>query len=186
DGWRSMGRVRWRVGLVVLAVLLAPWCATYLVGHASKFVEDTVVGHYGSWTFRRGALARLESLWVLAHALPWTLFLVAAAIWWRRRGDQERRLILVWTLTIWLLIGLSGIHRARYLIPIYPGVALVVGEFLTHAAEHGGARAVRGALLAFATLAGITAALALSPAARLIGGEGRPWVPDTLAEASLI
>src|SRR5262249_22323864 len=81
--------------------------------------------------------------------------------------------------TIWVLIGLSGIHRARYLIPIYPGVALLVGEFLTRAASHGGVPALRRSLYAFAALAAIVAALALSPAAGRIGGEGRPWVPDT-------
>jgi 4-amino-4-deoxy-L-arabinose transferase-like glycosyltransferase len=186
DGWRETMRLRPVVGLVVLGVLLAPWYGTYLVGHSSAFVGDTVVGHYGSWAFRRGALARLESLWVLAYALPWTIFLVGAATWWRRLPDAERRLIAAWTLTIWLLIGLSGIHRARYLIPIYPGMALLVGEFLTRAAVHGGAPALRRSLLALAALAGVVAAFALSPAARLIGGEGRPWVPDTRAETALI
>ncbi len=132
DGWRDTVRLRPALGLVVLVVLLAPWYGTYLVGHGSSFVGDTVVGHYGSWAFRRGALARIESLWVLAYALPWTIFLVGAATWWRRLADAERRLIAVWTLSIWLLVGLSGIHRARYLIPIYPGLALLVGEFLAH------------------------------------------------------
>ena len=186
DGWRTIFRLRPVLGLAVLAVLLAPWYGTYLVGHGSEFVGDTVVGHYGSWAFRRGVLARLESLWVLAYALPWTIFLVGAAAWWRRCPDVERRLIGAWTLTIWLLIGLSGIHRARYLIPIYPGLALLVGEFLTRAATRGGARALRGALFAFAALAGVVAAFALSPATRLIGQEGRPWIPDTRGEIALI
>jgi len=185
DGWREMTRLRPAVGLVVLGVLLAPWYGAYLVGHGSSFVDDTVVGHYGSWAFRRGVLARLESLWVLAYALPWTIFLVGAATWWRRLPDAERRLIAAWTLTIWVLIGLSGIHRARYLIPIYPGLALLVGEFLTRAPAHGGAPALRRALLACAALAGVVAAFALSPAARLIGGEGRPWVPDARSEIAL-
>jgi 4-amino-4-deoxy-L-arabinose transferase-like glycosyltransferase len=186
DGWRAIVRLRPVLGLAVLAVLLTPWYGPYLVGHGSAFVGNTVVGHYGSWAFRRGALARLESLWVPAYALPWTIFLVGAATWWRRFPDAERRLIGAWTLTIWMLIGLSGIHRARYLIPIYPGLALLAGEFLTRAAAHGGARALRGALLAFAALAGLVAAFAVSPAARLIGGEGRPWVPDTPAEIAVI
>jgi hypothetical protein len=47
-------------------VLLTPWYAPYLVGHRAAFVGETVVGHYGSWAFRRGALARIESLWVIA------------------------------------------------------------------------------------------------------------------------
>jgi len=186
DGWRDMIRLRPLIGVVVLDVLLAPWYGTYLVGHGSSFVGDTVVGHYGSWAFRRGALTRLESLWVLAYALPWTVFLVGAATWWRRLPDAERRLIAAWTLMIWVLIGLSGIHRARYLIPIYPGLALLVGEFLTRAAAHGGAPVLRRTLYAFAALVVVVAALALSPAPSLIRGEGRPWVPDTRAETALI
>jgi len=179
DGWRDVVQLRPALGLAVLVVLLAPWYGTYLVGHGSAFVGDTVVGHYSSWAFRRGALARLESLWVLAYALPWTIFFIGAATCWRRRPDAERRLIAAWTLAIWLLVGLSGVHRARYLIPVYPGLALLVGEFLTRAAAHDGAPALRRVFFAFAALAGVVAAFALSPAARLIGGEGRPWVPDT-------
>jgi len=186
DGWRDLGRLRPALGLAVMVVLLAPWYGTYLFGHASAFVGDTVVGHYGSWAFRRGALARLESLWVLVYALPWTIFLIGAATWWRRRPDAERKLIAAWTLAIWLLVGLSGIHRARYLIPIYPGLALLVGEFLTRAADHDGARALRRAFFAFAALAVVVAMFAVSPGARRIGGEGRPWVPDTIGETALI
>src|SRR5262245_9114428 len=186
DGWRDMARLRPAFGLVVLAVLLTPWYAPHLAGHRAAFVGNTVVGHYGSWAFRRGALARLESLWVLAHALPWTIFLVAAATWWRRVADAERQFIAVWTLVIWLLIGLSGIHRARYLIPIYRGLALLVGEFLTRAAGHDGARTLRRAFYAFAALAVAVAAFVVSPVARRIGGEGRPWVTDTVLETALM
>jgi len=186
DGWRDMARLRPVFGLVVLAALLTPWYAPYLVGHRAAFVGETVVGHYGSWAFRRGALARIESLWVIAYALPWTIFLVAAATWWRRVADAERRLIVVWTLAIWLMVGLSGIHRARYLIPIYPGLALLVGEFLTRAAAHDGARVLRRAFYVFAAVAVVVAAFAVSPGAGRIGGEGRPWIPDTGAESALI
>lgn len=63
---------------------------------------------------------------------------------------------------------------------------LLVGEFLARAAAHDGARALRRAFFAFAALAGVVAAFALSPAARLIGRAGRPWVPDTTAETALI
>jgi hypothetical protein len=65
-------------------------------------------------------------------------------------------------------------------------VALLVGEFLTRAAAHGGIPALRRALLAFAVLAGVVAALALSPVTRLIGGEARPWVPDSGGETALL
>src|SRR5204862_1224197 len=84
DGWRTLSRLRPVIGALVLAVLLAPWYAPYLTGHRARFVGDVVVGHYAAWVLRRGLLARIESLWVLAYGLPWTVFLVAAVGWWRR------------------------------------------------------------------------------------------------------
>src|SRR5262249_58174103 len=75
DGWRDTVRLKPVIGLAALAVLLAPWYGTYLIGHGSAFVGDTVVGHYGSWAFRRGALPTLESLSLLAHPLPSPTFL---------------------------------------------------------------------------------------------------------------
>jgi len=182
DGRRALVRLRPGAGVVVLAVLLLPWYGTYLFGHRSEFVGDVVVGHYGSWVFRRGLLTRLESLWVLAYALPWTIFLVAAVGRWRRAPDAERKLIGIWTLALWALIGLSGIHRARYLFPIYPGLALLAGEFVAR----GGTRALRTATWGFAALAAVVAAVALSPAGRQIGGEGRPYVPDSMLETAVL
>ena len=144
-----------------------------------------MVGHYGSWVFRRGLLTRLERLWLVVYALPWTIFVIGAIAWRQRAPDAERQLIAVWTLAIWALIGLSGIHRARDLFPIYPGLALLAGKCLARAGQQGGARELRAAAYAFAALAAAAAALGLSPLARQIDGEGRPWIPDTAGELGL-
>src|SRR5262245_38889334 len=61
DGWRDTVRLKPIIGLAVLAVLLAPWYGTYLIGHGSAFVGDTGDGHYGSRARRRGSL---RQLWV--------------------------------------------------------------------------------------------------------------------------
>lgn len=186
DGPRALGRVRLLAGLLVLGVLLAPWYLTYLAADRESFVGNVLIGHYGAWVSRRGVLPRLESLWVLAYFLPWTIFLATAAPWWRRVPDAERRLVGVWTLTLWALIGLSGLHRARYLIPIYPGLALLVGEFLARAGERGGEAFARRATLGLTAFVGVVAAVALSPLPHALGGEGRPWVPDSPAELAFL
>jgi 4-amino-4-deoxy-L-arabinose transferase-like glycosyltransferase len=186
DGWRALTRLRPLGGVAVLAVVLAPWYGPYLTGYRTPFVGDVVVGHYGSWFFRRGVLTRVESLWVLAYALPWSIFLAAAVGWWRRAADADRRLIGVWTLTLWALIGLSGIHRVHYLFPIYPGFALLAAEFFARAGERGGAAALRAATWGFAALMGLVAALAFSSRVHQIGGEGQPYVPDGTAETALL
>ena len=186
DGWSAMRRLRPLLGLVIMALLLSPWYGPYLLAHRSEFVGGTVVGHYGSWVFRRGVLTRLESLWVLAYGLPWTLFLAGAVLWWRRTSDPERRAIAVATAVIWALIGFSGIHRPRYLIPIYPGLALLAAEFVTRAAARGGARLLRGAAYAVAGGAAMLALFVASPLPRLIDREGQPYVPDTSGEVVLV
>ena len=91
-------------------MLLLPWYGTYLTAHAPAFVGDTVVGHYGSWVFRRGLLTRLESLWLVVYALPWTIFVIGAIAWRQRAPDAERQLIAVWTLAIWALTALGKRH----------------------------------------------------------------------------
>jgi 4-amino-4-deoxy-L-arabinose transferase-like glycosyltransferase len=185
DGWCSLGRLRPGIGLAVLALLLTPWWVTYLTAHRAAFGE-VVTGHYGVWFFRRGVLMRLESLWVLAYFLPWTVFLVGAVAWWRRATpDADRRAIGWWAVAMWLLIGLSGIHRVRYLVPIYPGLALLAAEFLAGARDDRGIAWLRRTTLAFVALALVVAVLGLTPLLDRIGGEGRPWVPDTMGERAL-
>jgi 4-amino-4-deoxy-L-arabinose transferase-like glycosyltransferase len=184
-GWRSLGRLRPVIGLAVLALLLTPWWVTFLIAHRAGFAE-IVVGEYGVWVFRRGLLTRLESLWVLAYFLPWTLFLAAAVVWWRCAApDAERRAVGWWALAMGAMIGLSGIHRVRYLVPIYPGLALLVAEFIARARDDRGIALLRRATFGFVALALIVAGLGLTPLLDQIGSEGRPWVPDTLGERSL-
>jgi 4-amino-4-deoxy-L-arabinose transferase-like glycosyltransferase len=186
DGWRALARLRALIGLVILALLLAPWWATYLMAHRTAFAE-VVTGHYGIWVWRRGVLARLESLWVAAHFLPWTIFLVAAVAWWRRaEPDAERRAIGWWALAMWALIGLSGIHRVRYLVPIYPGLALLVGEFIVRGRAARATALLRRATFAVIALLVAAAALGLTPLPAMIRGEGRPWVPETDGERRLL
>ena len=185
DGWRALSRLRPVMAAIVLAVVLAPWYGPYLSGYRARFVGEVVVGHYGSWFFRRGFLARIGGLWVLAYALPWSVLLAAAIGWWRRTPpDTERRLVLVWTLTIWILIGLSGVQRLHYLFPIYPGFALLAGEFVARAGSRGGAPALLAGTWTFAGLALLVAAA--SPLVQHIGGEGRPYVPDTGFERTVL
>jgi 4-amino-4-deoxy-L-arabinose transferase-like glycosyltransferase len=186
DGWRALARLRPLLGLAVLAVLLAPWWATYLLAHRTAFAE-VVTGHYSRWVWRRGVLTRLESLWIAAHFLPWTMFLVAAVAWWpRAEPDGERRAIGWWALTMWALIGLSGIHRVRYLVPIYPGLALLVGEFIVRGRDPRATALLRRATYAVIALLVAAAALGLTPLPAMIRGEGRPWVPETDGERGLV
>src|SRR6266850_3311120 len=81
------------------------------------FVHEVLIGEYAQWFLgTHGPAYRIAHMpTVLLCFLPWSLFLPAAVVWWRR-SDQVvgRRYVLWWTITLWTLIGLSGLYRARY------------------------------------------------------------------------
>jgi 4-amino-4-deoxy-L-arabinose transferase-like glycosyltransferase len=66
---------------------------------------------------------------LLADLLPWSLLLPAAAWYLYRRGrrDAEARFAVAWLLAILLLLSCMRFKRADYLLPAYPGAALLLG-----------------------------------------------------------
>ena len=63
--------------------------------------------------------------------LPWSLLLPLAIWWCHRRGlwrsDAEARFGLVWFVGVLLVLSCARFKRADYLLPAYPGTALLLG-----------------------------------------------------------
>src|SRR5262249_50323538 len=115
-------RLRWPLGVLVLGSLTAVGVATYLLFAARLFVCETLVSEYAGWAFRWSITTRLLHLpTVLLTFLPWSVFLIGAACWWRRDRDDGRTWIMAWTFTLWLVIGLVSLARPHYLLPVFPG-----------------------------------------------------------------
>ena len=110
--------------------------------------------------------------------LPWTLFLVVAPVWWRQQADTGRRRVLLWTATLWVLAAVSGNSRSRYLLPVFPGLALLTAELLTAQLAGRARRAVRLAAYVCAAFALVVAVVVATPLARLAIGDGYIYVPD--------
>jgi 4-amino-4-deoxy-L-arabinose transferase-like glycosyltransferase len=192
-GWLEDGRSAWRrlrppVGVLVLAVFALPWIVPYLVGARSAFVHEVLFGEYARWFLGpNGLLFRFAHMpSVLLYFLPWTFFLPPAVVWWRRNGpDQGRRYVLWWTLTLWTLVGLSGSYRARYFLPVYPGLAILTGEFFARARPPVVRRELRFGAIAFVILSMAALIAMMFPPTGLIG-EGPVYMPDTMPERVLI
>jgi hypothetical protein len=60
---------------------------------------------------------------------PWSLLLPAAGwhLWRRGRTDSEARFGAAWLLAVLLLLSCVRFKRADYLLPAYPGAALLLG-----------------------------------------------------------
>jgi len=60
--------------------------------------------------------------------IPWTLFLPWAIpwVWKRRREDDRMRLLLSWTVPAFMFFSICIGKRDLYLLPIYPGLAILI------------------------------------------------------------
>src|SRR5256885_1292486 len=149
-----------------------PW------GSQGSFDDQVLTGHYLTWYLLGPILPRFTALWApLPSFLPWTLLVAAAPFWWRQSPDAGRRRIALWTATLWLLVAISGNYRSRYILVVFPGLALLTAEFLT-ARVTGPAR--RGPTLAVAPALAVAAAAGVGRASllRLVHGEDRAYIPE--------
>jgi 4-amino-4-deoxy-L-arabinose transferase-like glycosyltransferase len=133
--FRTLG---WGVPLVVLLTL--PWFLHANAATGGQWFRVFFWHHNVDRGLGTDEQLRSYPLWfygpqLLADLLPWSLLLPLAAWYlWRRgwRGDAEARFGAVWLLAMGLLLSLMRFKRADYLLPAYPGAALLLGC----AAEH--------------------------------------------------
>jgi len=136
-GVRKLPLFRPVTGLVLVALTALPWVVPYSQTPGSEASESvSVLGasmeylnhfrHHPSVPFVDG----------LVEFLPWTLWLVPAAVWWRLTSDRKAyRPVLAWMAAFLLLLGLSVYQRAHYYLPVYPLFALFVAASVTTAAS---------------------------------------------------
>lgn len=185
-GTTALTRLKPLAGLVVFAVAGVVWFMPYLVQSQGRFVSRVLVGHYTTWYMAGGLLPRLgQGVALLANFLPWTVLLAAAALWWRRHPDQDRRWIGTVAIVLTVVLVLAGHQRARYLLPIYPWLALLVAEFVARAVTKGGGRALQ---LGSAVIAALLAAgaLAVPLLSHRVTGDDRAYLPEGALEQSVI
>lgn len=189
DGLATLRRLRPVLGLgAMLGIAAAVWLLPYQLHSVGRFSHQVLGGHYVTWYLLGSLLDRLAGLTeALAAFLPWTVLLAAAPLWWRQHPDPARRRVVLWTATLWVLIGLSGTFRSRYVLPILPGLALLTAEVVTAPVTGRAARALRWAMLACAVVAAVIAVVLWNPSAPRgltlgLSPEDRTYLPSGTAE----
>lgn len=137
-GVRNLPSFRPGTGLALIALTALPWAVPYALTPEHEGSQAIGIGQALIWyldRFRR--LSSVPFVDGLVGFLPWALWLVPAALWWRLTPDRQAyRPVLAWMLAFLVLLGLSVQQRPRYLLPVYPLFALFVAASVTAAASH--------------------------------------------------
>jgi 4-amino-4-deoxy-L-arabinose transferase-like glycosyltransferase len=131
--WREEGREGLRrlwspVGLLVFAVLTLTWLVPFVALGAGSFVGGVVWQDWLLWYFGFSMPRSIEQ--VAVGFLPWTLLLPLAGS--RAFGAPRSRALtfVLVSITVPLAIMLLSRHQLdRYVLPIYPSLALLVGRW---------------------------------------------------------
>ncbi|WP_298913357.1 glycosyltransferase family 39 protein [uncultured Algimonas sp.] len=90
------------------------------------------------------ALTTLAMFWPGVLALP-----VAAMFAWRERRNATVRLLVAWTLPMWVLLEFVPTKLPHYTLPLYPALALLAGAGWVRLTEAGRTRIAGLAVAAF-------------------------------------
>jgi 4-amino-4-deoxy-L-arabinose transferase-like glycosyltransferase len=170
-GWRGLRRLRLPMGIAIVALIASPWAIAFALQREASYVQtvlrDDYLGpHVAMWEGVRELFFAAGPLGV--KFLPWSLFLPAALYFGCRDADAATRrafrFLICWAFAYVVVITLMTHKRERYLLPVYPAVALMVGWLWQRWISSADRRALRvhswlwGAL---ATAAGIALLLPL-------------------------
>jgi 4-amino-4-deoxy-L-arabinose transferase-like glycosyltransferase len=125
-------------GLLAMLLVTAPWFIWVSIVNPDFFHFFFIVEHWERFT--QPGHARL-GVWyyfvpiLLAGMLPWTFMMLGSLVTaWRREpieGFQTRRYLLVWCVLVFVFFSISKSKLPSYILPIFPALALLIGESMT-------------------------------------------------------
>ena len=159
--WRALRRVPWAWGLPMMLVVGLWWYGAMLarLGGWSGLREITGgdASTYFGWQHEIApAVSWFYIPRVLADFFPWSFFLAPAIVLAVRkaRANPLFGFLLTWVAVYFLVFSLLGKKAGRYILPLYPAAALLVGfachEALRNALSRGTARSMQVAAVVVA------------------------------------
>ncbi len=160
--WNMLSKMRLFSGACIFIALTAPWY--FLVQHANPqffhffFVTQQVERFLTQADFNNPSAAWFYVPIVLAGFLPWSIFLFQALsqqiknVWQNRKQHQAQLFLLLWFVIIFAFFSFPKSKTVGYILPIFPALALLTGNYLSQCWEKPKNKAIFFATLSFIIL----------------------------------
>jgi 4-amino-4-deoxy-L-arabinose transferase-like glycosyltransferase len=138
--WAVWRRMQWLPGMAIFLLLAAPWF--WLVSERNPGFAYFFFVHEHFDRFLTTAHHRPGPLWYYAPLLfvgflPWSSLLprLVREAWPRRQGPvfQAERFLLIWATFVFVFFSLSSSKLPSYILPMFPALALLLGQTLAQA-----------------------------------------------------
>jgi len=136
--WRIVLRPRLLLlGAIIFTATAALWYAPVIAQHGREFINEFFIGHhfhrYLTNKYRHPQPVYFFPLVVLAGSFPWSFFLLDNLWQSLRRGralveDRLRLFLLLWLIVPVIFFSFSGSKLPGYILPVFPAIALMVGD----------------------------------------------------------
>ncbi|NNM80152.1 MAG: glycosyltransferase family 39 protein [Gallionella sp.] len=134
-------RMHWLPGLAIFLLIVAPWFYLVMKANPEFFGRFFIYEHYTRFTTKD--LGRYQPWYyfvpiLLSGALPWTVLMFDSVLRAWRGGERAaktfspERFLLIWAVFIYLFFSVSGSKLPSYLLPMFPALALLMGQRMVH------------------------------------------------------
>jgi 4-amino-4-deoxy-L-arabinose transferase-like glycosyltransferase len=161
------------LGLLIVAVMAAPWLVAIALKTGGSFFADSVgkdmLGKVGQGQERHWGPPGLYATLFWATAWPLAVFMALAFHFtWRERRDDAVAFLLAWIIPCWIIFEAVQTKLPHYVLPLYPAIAVLA----VMAVERDGVP------FEWRTAKGVAALALLVPILLLAAGVGGFWYLD--------
>ena len=135
--WRWLSKLKAARGLALAALIVLPWIALITWKSHGAFLQQAVgkdmLGKVASGEESHGLPPGFYMLTYSLFMWPFGLIAVGAGLQAlnRLRDDPRLRFCIAWYIPFWLVFELIPTKLPHYVLPAYPGLALLIGWLLT-------------------------------------------------------
>lgn len=138
--WTVWKRLYLGPGLTLFLLICAPWFILVAIANPSFlhffFIHEHLQRFTSTVHHRAGPWHYFFPL-LVAGIMPW-LGILLQSLWDARRSDsggfQPKLMLLVWAGFIFFFFSISGSKLPAYILPIFPALALLIGNYLENRA----------------------------------------------------